>query len=333
MTYIKPTKKAVLSIRDIVKRFPTADHRYLTACNHVSLELHQGESLAIVGESGCGKSTLVKVIMRLHDATAGSVLYDGQDIIRFTGEEKRQNYRHMQMVFQDPAQAFNPKMKIRDIVCEPLYNFALLSKAEAENRAKELLHMVELPADFADRYAANMSGGQRQRIAIARALALNPDILICDEATSALDVSVQKKIIDLLLRIQQQTSLSIIFICHDLALVYQMCHRAAVMYLGNIVEVLPAGYLKEAKHPYTQALLRSIFPLRAKGECEVATLQGEIPSPLDLPQGCPFQERCSFCMAICRETVPELRLIGREHMVACHLLDVSEKEVKTEEIE
>ena len=192
MTFTEPGKEVILQIKNIVKRFPLEDGRVLTACNHVSLDLYKGESLAIVGESGCGKSTLVKVIMRLHDATEGSVLYGGKDITKLMGEEGRQNRRHIQMVFQDPGQAFNPKMKIRDIICEPLYNFNQVGRGEAAERARELLRLVELPEEFVDRHAANMSGGQRQRIGIARALALEPEILVCDEATSALDVSVQK---------------------------------------------------------------------------------------------------------------------------------------------
>ena len=312
--------EVVLDIRHITKQFPVDGGKTLTAVNDVSLKLYKGETLAVVGESGCGKSTLVKVIMRLHDATRGSVLYGGKDLMTLGGEELRQNRKHIQMVFQDPTTAFNPKMKIKDIICEPLYNFDMIAKSDAEAKAREMLRLVELPEDIVDRFPANMSGGQRQRIGIARALAVNPDILVCDEATSALDVSVQKKIVDLLLSIQRKTNLSIIFICHDLALVYQMCHRAAVMYLGNVVEVLPAGHLKQARHPYTQALLRSVFPLRPKGGHAVETLEGEIPSPLDLPKGCPFQDRCAKCMAHgCRETMPEFREAGEEHIVRCHL--------------
>lgn len=321
MTTTDEGREVVLEINHVVKQFPVGEGKVLTACNDVSLKLYRGETLAVVGESGCGKSTLVKVVMRLHDATAGSVIYEGRDLTKLSGEELRQNRKHIQMVFQDPTTAFNPKMKIRDIICEPLYNFDMIEKKDADEKAREMLRLVELPEDITDRFPANMSGGQRQRIGIARALAMNPDILVCDEATSALDVSVQKKIVDLLLSIQKKTNLSIIFICHDLALVYQMCHRAAVMYLGNVVEVLPAGELKDARHPYTQALLRSVFPLSPKGTCSIETLAGEIPSPLDVPKGCPFQDRCSCCMdGGCRETMPPLTEVGPEHFAACHLM-------------
>ena len=283
MEHTKPSQEVVLDIQHMVKNFDLGGGKVLTAVNDVSLQLHKGESLAIVGESGSGKSTLVKCLVRLHRPTSGAALYDGTDLMKLGGEPLRQSRRHIQMVFQDPNTAFNPKMRIKDIICEPLYNFDLIKSSEAEAKAKEMLRMVELPEDIVDRFPANMSGGQRQRIGIARALVLKPEILVCDEATSALDVSVQKKIVDLLLSIQRKTQLSIIFICHDLALVYQMCHRAAVMYQGSVVEVLPAGKLREAKHPYTQKLLSSIFPLRGKKRIEPSTTAPEADGPVEIP--------------------------------------------------
>lgn len=283
MEHTKPSQEVVLDIQHMVKKFDLGGGKVLTAVNDVSLQLHKGESLAIVGESGSGKSTLVKCLVRLHRPTSGAAIYDGTDLMKLGGEPLRQSRRHIQMVFQDPNTAFNPKMRIKDIICEPLYNFDLIKSSEAEAKAKEMLRMVELPEDIVDRFPANMSGGQRQRIGIARALVLKPEILVCDEATSALDVSVQKKIVDLLLSIQRKTQLSIIFICHDLALVYQMCHRAAVMYQGSVVEVLPAGKLREAKHPYTQKLLSSIFPLRGKKRIEPLTTAPEAAGPVEIP--------------------------------------------------
>ena len=283
MEHTKPSQEVVLDIQHMVKKFDLGGGKVLTAVNDVSLQLHKGESLAIVGESGSGKSTLVKCLVRLHRPTSGAAIYDGTDLMKLGGEPLRQSRRHIQMVFQDPNTAFNPKMRIKDIICEPLYNFDLIKYSEAEAKAKEMLRLVELPEDIVDRYPANMSGGQRQRIGIARALVLKPEILVCDEATSALDVSVQKKIVDLLLSIQRKTQLSIIFICHDLALVYQMCHRAAVMYQGSVVEVLPAGKLREAKHPYTRKLLSSIFPLRGKKRIEPSTTVPEAAGPVEIP--------------------------------------------------
>lgn len=292
----------------------------MTACDDVSLTLYKGETLGIVGESGCGKSTLVKTVMQLYAPTSGAVYHRGVDITKLKGEAARKNRQHIQMVFQDPMQAFNPKMKIKDIICEPLRNFDLIRKDQLEEKAKELLRFVELPEDFADRYPGNMSGGQRQRIAIARALALEPEILVCDEATSALDVSVQEKVAKLLVRIQKEKKLSIIFICHDLALVAQLCHRIVVMYLGNIVEILDGNILEKSMHPYTKALLQAVFPVRCKEEIQLQLLEGDVPSPLDLPQGCPFQDRCVKCKKICREEKPVLKLVSAAHSVACHLL-------------
>lgn len=310
----------VLEILHIVKRFPVPEGRSLTACDDVSLTLYQGETLGIVGESGCGKSTLVKTVMQLFAPTSGAIYHRGADITKLKGEAARQNRQHIQMVFQDPMQAFNPKMKIKDIICEPLRNFAVIKRNQVEKRAKELLKVVDLPEEFADRYPGNMSGGQRQRIAIARALALEPEILVCDEATSALDVSVQEKVVKLLVKIQKERQLSIIFICHDLALVSKLCHRVAVMYLGNVVEILAGDALEEAKHPYTKALLRAVFPVKCKEEIKLQLLEGEVPSPLDLPQGCPFQDRCPECKKICRQEKPALAFISNDQGIACHLI-------------
>jgi len=283
MSRTTPSNEVILDIQHMVKKFPLEGGKELIAVNDVSLQLYKGESLAIVGESGSGKSTLVKCLVRLHRPTSGAAIYNGTDLMQLGGEALRQSRRHIQMVFQDPNTAFNPKMKIKDIICEPLYNFDLIKSSEAAGKAKEMLRLVELPEDIVDRFPANMSGGQRQRIGIARALVLNPEILVCDEATSALDVSVQKKIVDLLLSIQQKKRISIIFICHDLGLVYQMCHRAAVMYRGSIVETLPANKLREAQHPYTQALLHSIFPLRGKKRYK--DMAENAPATMETPAG------------------------------------------------
>lgn len=283
MSRTTPSNEVILDIQHMVKKFPLEGGKELIAVNDVSLQLYKGESLAIVGESGSGKSTLVKCLVRLHRPTSGAAIYDGTDLMQLGGEALRQSRRHIQMVFQDPNTAFNPKMKIKDIICEPLYNFDLIKSSEAADKAKEMLRLVELPEDIVDRFPANMSGGQRQRIGIARALVLKPEILVCDEATSALDVSVQKKIVDLLLSIQQKKRISIIFICHDLGLVYQMCHRAAVMYRGSIVETLPANKLREAQHPYTQALLHSIFPLRGKKRYK--DMAENAPATMETPAG------------------------------------------------
>lgn len=229
------------------------------------------------------------------------------------------NRQNMQMVFQDPLASFDPKMKIVDILTEPLINYGKLKRSEKESKARELLKMVELPEDFTDRYPHNMSGGQRQRISIARALSLEPEILVCDEATSALDVSVQESVIRLLVRLQKEKNISMLFICHDLALIRSFAHQIAVMYLGNIVEVIPGEDVTEKSlHPYTQALLGAQFSIHMDQNKKIESIESEAPSPLDVPHGCPFQNRCEHCMEKCRTVRPVLTEVESGHEVACH---------------
>lgn len=313
----------ILQIKNLTKKFAAEGGKMLTACDNVTLNAYAGQTLGIIGESGCGKSTLVRTILQIHPASGGEVIFDGQDILKLRGEAARQNRRKIQMVFQDPAAAFNPKMKVKEIVCEPLLNFGLIKKSEVDVKAAELLHMVELPEDFKDRYPHNMSGGQRQRLGIARALSLEPKIVVCDEATSALDVSVQEKICELLVRLQKEKGITYLFICHDLGLVDLMCHQIAVMYLGNIVEYIGYGrrISTEGMHPYTKALMKSVFKVDFKPGEKIEPLESEIPSPLDLPKGCPFQSRCGQCMEICRSVKPELKEVVPGHFVACHLVN------------
>lgn len=313
----------ILQIKNLTKKFAAEGGKMLTACDNVTLNAYAGQTLGIIGESGCGKSTLVRTILQIHPASGGEVIFDGQDILKLRGEAARQNRRKIQMVFQDPAAAFNPKMKVKEIVCEPLLNFGLIKKSEVDAKAAELLRMVELPEDFKNRYPHNMSGGQRQRLGIARALSLEPKIVVCDEATSALDVSVQEKICELLVRLQKEKGITYLFICHDLGLVDLMCHQIAVMYLGNIVEYIGYGrrISTEGMHPYTKALMKSVFKADFKPGEKIEPLESEIPSPLDLPKGCPFQSRCGQCMEICRSEKPELKEVVPGHFVACHLVN------------
>lgn len=313
----------ILQIKNLTKKFAAEGGKMLTACDNVTLNAYAGQTLGIIGESGCGKSTLVRTILQIHPASGGEVIFDGQDILKLRGEAARHNRRKIQMVFQDPAAAFNPKMKVKEIVCEPLLNFGLIKKSEVDTKAAELLRMVELPEDFKDRYPHNMSGGQRQRLGIARALSLEPKIVVCDEATSALDVSVQEKICELLVRLQKEKGITYLFICHDLGLVDLMCHQIAVMYLGNIVEYIGYGrrISTEGMHPYTKALMKSVFKVDFKPGEKIEPLESEIPSPLDLPKGCPFQSRCGQCMEICRNEKPELKEVVPGHFVACHLVN------------
>lgn len=256
---MKGENEVILRMEDITVQFPLSDGTLLNACDHVTVEVRRGETLGIVGESGSGKSTLAKVLTRQNHAATGKMIFHGEDITNIKGEALRQLRRKIQMVFQDPTAAFNPKMRVRDIICEPLLNFHLIKKDEVDGKAKELLRSVELPEDFAGRFPHNMSGGQRQRVAIARALALEPEIIICDEATSALDVSVQKTVIDLLLKIQREKQIAYMFICHDLALANSFSHTMAIMEKGKLVETIHD--LHEAKSAYAKKLLLSIFDI------------------------------------------------------------------------
>ena len=313
----------VMEIKNLTKKFAVDGGKFLTACDNISIKAYEGQTLGIVGESGCGKSTLVRTILQIHPATSGEVIFEGKDLLKAKGSEARQNRRKIQMVFQDPTAAFNPKMKVKEIVCEPLLNFGLIKKSEVDAKAAELLKMVELPVEFKDRYPHNMSGGQRQRLGIARALSLEPKIVVCDEATSALDVSVQEKVCELLVRLQKEKNITYLFICHDIGLVDLMCHQVAVMYLGNVVEYIGGGrrISTEGMHPYTKALMKAVFKVDFKPGEKIEPLESEIPSPLDLPKGCPFQSRCGQCMEICRSVKPELKEVVPGHFVACHLVN------------
>ena len=290
------TKDTVLEIDNIVKEFPVGKNGKMTACNKVSLCFEKGKTLGIIGESGCGKSTLMKIVMQLEKPTSGK------------------------MVFQDPTTAFNPKMKVKDIICEPLLNFGLIKKGEKEEVAKKYLEMVELPAEFMDRYPHNMSGGQRQRIGIARALVLDPEVLILDESTSALDVSIQKNIIDLINKIQKERNLTIGFVCHDIALVTETSHTVAVMYLGNIVEILPGHKLsKLAMHPYTKALMSAVFDLNMDFSQPIEEINNDISNKIDNINACPFRDRCDCAIELCSRRMPGLKKVSEGHYVACHL--------------
>ena len=312
--------KNILEIRNVTKQFHISNNKVLTACNNISLKFEEGKTLGIVGESGCGKSTLMKMIVQLEDVTSGEILYEGEDITKLKGEKLRQNRRHIQMVFQDPSTAFNPKMKVRDIICEPLLNFNLIKKNQRDDIAKEYLEMVDLPDSFSNRYIHNMSGGQRQRIGIARALTLNPKVIILDESTSALDVSIQKNIIDLIKKLQIEKNITIGFVCHDISLVSEVSDKIAVMYLGNIVEVIPSRKLqRQCKHPYTQTLISSVFYLNMDYSKKIENIKDETTDSIDILKGCPFKNRCNHSMEICKDKKPELKLVSKEHYVACHL--------------
>ena len=312
-------KDMILEAKHVTRRFPASGGRELTACNDVNLKFYRGKTLGLIGESGCGKSTFMRFLVRLDTPTEGEIFFKGKDLTKLKGEELRQTRQYIQMVFQDPSGSFNPKMKIRDIICEPLLNFGRIKASEKDAVARKYLEAVDLPGDFADRFPHNMSGGQRQRIAIARAIALEPELIVMDEATCALDVSVQKTIIELVCKLQREKNIAIGFIAHDLGLIQSFAHQIAVMYLGNIVEVIPGENVDKAQHPYTQALLSAIFDTKMDFSKKIESIDSEIPSPLDVPPGCPFQTRCDCCTEICRRERPTLTTIGEGHEVACHL--------------
>lgn len=312
-------KDLILEAKHVTRIFSASGDKKLTACSDVNLKFYRGKTLGLIGESGCGKSTFMKFLVALDKPTEGEILFKGRDLTKLKGEELRQTRQHIQMVFQDPGSSFNPKMKIRDIICEPLLNFKRIKKSEKDAVAGKYLEMVELPGDFANRYPHSMSGGQRQRIAIARAIALEPELIVMDEATCALDVSVQKTIIELICRLQKEHNIAIGFIAHDLGLIQSFAHQIAVMYLGSIVEILPGADVEKAQHPYTRALIESIFDTKMDFTKKIETIEGEVPSSLDVPSGCPFRGRCNKCMEICRNEKPVLKKTEEGHEVACHL--------------
>ena len=312
----------ILEAKHVTKKIQFSRNRLLTACEDISLNFYKNQTLGIVGESGCGKSTFMRMAVGLEKPSSGEILFHGKNMMELKGEELRLNRRNIQMIFQDPSEAFHPRMKVKEIICEPLLNFRLINRKQLDSKARELLEMVELPGSFADRYPHDMSGGQRQRVGIARALALEPEVIVCDEITSALDVSVQKTIVELLIKLQNEKHVSIGFVSHDLALVQQFMHQVAVMYLGNIVEIINGNEVcVNARHPYTQALLDSIFDVHMDFSKEIVSIESEVPSPLNVPAGCPFRNRCSHCMKVCEAEKPKLKEIEPCHLVACHRID------------
>lgn len=311
------SNEILLEVMDLNKTFPVKKEK-LYAVNHVSFSLQKGECLGIVGESGCGKSTLARMIAGITPTSDGKVLLEGKDYIGLKGGEKRRFRRNIQMVFQDPLSSFSPRMKIGTYLCEPRRNYDGISKKEAMKEAEELLEKVGLPKEFVLRYPHELSGGQLQRVAIARAIAIQPALLICDEATGALDVSIQNQIARLLVELVEEQNMGCIFIGHDLALVRSVTQRIAVMYLGRIVELLDSENLEQkCCHPYTKALLNSIFDVYCNQEAEIHLLEGDPPSPLQVQAGCAFASRCPRCREKCLSSVPELKRVEEGHLAAC----------------
>ena len=290
------------------------------AVDGVTFSVEKGETLSLVGESGCGKSTVGKAILRLIDPTDGEVWLDGARIDNLPASQLRPLRRRIQVVFQDPFSSLNPRMRVRDIIAEPLRNFGLTSGGEVDDRVAKLMDTVRLPRDAMRRFPHEFSGGQRQRIGIARALAPGADLIICDEAVSALDVSVKAQIVNLLSDLQDELGLALLFISHDLAIVEHLTHRVAVMYLGKIVEIAERRALfANPRHPYTRALLSAVPVPDPTAHRDRIILTGDVPSPISPPSGCRFHTRCPYVFDRCRTEEPMLRDVGEGQKAACHL--------------
>ena len=317
----------IIRLENVSKTFDLRYHKTLRAVDNVSLSLHKGICTAIVGESGCGKSTLARMVTLLEPVTDGMIYYKNEPIggmqngrnITLRGEKLREYRRNVQMIFQDPANVFSPRMKIGTFLMEPWIHFEKKSKKEAREMAYYSLKRVYLGEEYFDKYPHQLSGGELQRIAIARAIALQPEVLICDEATSALDVSIQQEIMALLKEHQDETNYAILFISHDLALVENFSQQVVVMYLGRIVEIMNgAAFRMHARHPYTKALLGSVFSIYDDPDKDIYVLEGEAQSPTGEIKGCVFCNRCSQAKDICRQEAPVLKSIRTGHQVACH---------------
>ena len=319
----------LLDVRGLKKHFPiykgvfSRVRGHVYAVDGVSFHIGRGETLGLVGESGCGKSTVGRTVLKLLEPTEGRIRLDDEDITELDGAEMMPYRQRMQMIFQDPYASLNPRMPARSIVGEPMHIHGMAEGAEREERVEALFERVGLGRRHLDSYPHEFSGGQRQRIGIARALALNPDLIVGDEPVSALDVSIQAQIINLLMDLQDELQLSYLFVAHDLAVVEHISHRVAVMYLGRIVEITDKTSLFDTPlHPYTEALLSAV-PMpkaRARGRKRVI-LTGDVPSPINPPSGCHFHARCPYAMARCRSDVPALREVQAGHWAACHLHD------------
>ncbi len=318
----------LLQVRDLKKAFsvssarPGGPKRALLAVDGISFDLQTGETLGLVGESGCGKSTTGKLLLRLLEPDAGSILFRGEDLLALSGKRMTAMRREMQMIFQDPFSSLNPRMRVGDIIGEPLIIHKLARGAEIHRQVMQLMQTVGLSADHYNRYAHEFSGGQRQRIGIARTLAVQPSLIIADEPVSALDLSIQAQIINLLQDIQEEFDLTYLFISHDLGVIEHICDRVAVMYLGRIVELADADQLyRQPRHPYTEALLNAVpIPDPARASFH-QLLAGETPSPINPPRGCHFHPRCPYVQEICRTAYPPLASLADGRLTACHFAE------------
>ncbi len=318
---MKNDAKPILEIQNLSKYFDAAHGKKVHAVENVSFTLARGETLGIVGESGCGKSSMGRTILKIHPSTSGKIIFDGTDITSYNTKQMFPYRRRMQMIFQDPYASLNPRMTVGEIIAEPMVIHHMGTHADRMAIVQNLIETVGLKPDHIRRYPFEFSGGQRQRIGIARALALNPEFIICDEPISALDVSIQAQIINLLEKLQHERGFSYLFIAHDLEMVHHISHKIGVMYLGNMVEYGTSDEVyKHPLHPYTKALISASpvpDPVQAKEKKRII-LEGEVPSPLNPPKGCPFCDRCRYAQQKCRNEKPQPHQIG-ERKVACHL--------------
>jgi oligopeptide/dipeptide ABC transporter ATP-binding protein len=322
------TGEPLLSVRNLVKHFPVkkgllqSTVGQVHAVDGISFDIAEGETLGLVGESGCGKSTAGKTILKLIEPTAGEVRVNGERIDQLSRAEMRPYRRELQVVFQDPYSSLNPRLRVRDIIGEPLKNYGVAQGRALDERVETLAGKVGLRPEALDRFPHEFSGGQRQRIGIARALALNPGLIVCDEPVSALDVSVQAQVINLLGDLQKEFGLSYLFIAHDIAVVEHISHRIAVMYLGKIVELADRTSLfSRPQHPYTEALLSAVPVPDPDAGRQRIILRGDVPSPINPPGGCRFHTRCPYAFDRCATEEPEIREVLPGHRVACHLRD------------
>lgn len=313
-------KSSIFGIRDRRFRYFSSDRGYVHAVDDVSFSIKEGETLGLVGESGCGKTTLGRTILRLTDPDSGKIIFDGRDITQIKRSELKNLRKEMQIIFQNPYNALNPRMIVRDLIGEPLYINKIADKKDIDEKVKGILQIVGLGPEHMNRYPHEFSGGMRQRICIARALSLNPRFIVLDEPTSALDVSVQAQIINLLINIQKKTKLAYLFITHDLGIVRYISNRIAIMYLGKIVEISDTTKLfSNPLHPYTQNLLSAIPVPDPKRKRDRKILLGEIPSPVNPPKGCRFHPRCDKTIDVCRREEPVMKRCNSNHRVACWL--------------